>query len=125
MVLDPLKRRDDEPTFDEPWQAQVLSMADILVTAGVISADAWARTLGAERGKSLASGAEDNVDEYYRAVLAALQILLYELGATSREEVDIRQDEWRRAYLNTPHGQPVSITPNHSRLLRPNTPSCR
>jgi len=56
MVLDPLKRRDDEPTFDEPWQAQVLSMADILVTAGVISADAWARTLGAERGKSLASG---------------------------------------------------------------------
>jgi hypothetical protein len=40
MVLDPLKRRYDEPTFDEPWQAQVLGMADILVTAGVISADA-------------------------------------------------------------------------------------
>ena len=75
MVLDPLERRDDEPTFDEPWQAQVLGMADILVTAGVISADAWARTLGAELGKSSAAGAEDNVEEYYRAVLAALQIL--------------------------------------------------
>ena len=112
MVLDPLKRRDDEPTFDEPWQAQVLSMADILVTAGVISADAWARTLGAELGKSSASGAEDNVEEYYRAVLAALQILLYEFGLTSREAVDIRQDEWRRAYLNTPHGQPVSLEPS-------------
>ena len=112
MVLDPLKRRDDEPTFDEPWQAQVLGMADMLVTAGVISADAWARTLGAELGKSSASGAEDNVEAYYRAVLAALQILLYELGATSREEVDIRQDEWRRAYLNTPHGQPVSLEPS-------------
>ena len=125
MVLDPLKRRDDEPTFDEPWQAQVLGMADMLVTGRVISADAWASTLGAELGKSAASGAEDNVEAYYRAVLAALQILLYELGATSREEVDIRQNEWRRAYLNTPHGQPVSIAPNHSRLLRPNTPSCR
>ena len=76
MVLDPLKRRDDEPMFDEPWQAQVLGMADMLMTAGVVSADAWARTLGAELGKSSASGPEDNVEAYYRPVLAALQILL-------------------------------------------------
>ena len=52
------------------------------------------------------------MEEYYRAVLAALQILLYKLGATSREELDIRQDEWRSAYLNTPHGQPVSLEPS-------------
>jgi hypothetical protein len=80
MVLDPLKRGDDEPTFDEPWQAQVLGMADTPVTAGVISADAWARTLGAELVKRSASGAEDN-GRVLPAVLAELQILLYELGA--------------------------------------------
>ena len=48
VLLNPLKRRDEEPMFDEPWQAQVLGMADILITAGVISSDAWATALGAE-----------------------------------------------------------------------------
>ena len=100
--------------FDEPWQAQVLGMADILVTAGVISSDAWATALGAELRKGAASKVEDNAENYYRAVLAALQALLYEAGATSREEVDIREDEWRHAYLNTPHGKPVEL--DRSRL---------
>jgi nitrile hydratase accessory protein len=109
MPLDPLKRRDDEPMFDEPWQAQALGMADMLVTAGVISAAAWARALGAELRKSAASGAEDNAEAYYRAVLAALQLLLYEARLTSREEVDVREDEWRCAYLHTPHGKPVTL----------------
>ncbi len=44
--LGPLKRRDDEPVFDEPWQAQALGMADMLVTARVVSADAWATAPG-------------------------------------------------------------------------------
>jgi hypothetical protein len=143
VLLNPLKRRDEEPMFDEPWQAQVLGMADILVTAGVISSDAWATALGAELCKGAASTnprvkdvasfspippvvlgcvrlscyvfdprvskVEDNAENYYRAVLAALQALLYEAGATSREELDIREDEWRHAYLNTPHGKPVEL----------------
>jgi nitrile hydratase accessory protein len=107
--LGPLKRRDDEPVFDEPWQAQALSMADLLVTAGVISADAWAKALGAEIRAGASAGLADDAETYYRAVLAALQSLLYEVGATSREEVDVRADAWRRAYLNTPHGKPVEL----------------
>ena len=108
LLLNPLKRRDDEPMFDEPWQAQVSGTGDILVTAGVISSDAWATTLGAELRKGATSKVKDNAEDYYRAVLAALQALLYGAGVTSREEVDIREDEWRRSYLNTPHGKPVS-----------------
>ena len=108
-LLGPLKRRDDEPMFDEPWQAQALGMADLLVTAGVISADAWAAALGAELRKGANSGGADDAETYYRAVLTALQTLLCEAGATSREEVDVREAEWRRAYLNTPHGVPVEL----------------
>jgi nitrile hydratase accessory protein len=107
--LGPLKRRDDEPVFDEPWQAQALGMADVLVTAGVISADAWALALGAELRKGATAGVADDAEAYYRAVLAALQTLLYEAGATAREEVEVREAEWRRAYLNTPHGMPVEL----------------
>ena len=84
-------------------------MADLLVTAGVISADAWARALGAELRKHTAAGAADNAEAYYRAVLAALQVLLDEAGAAASEEVEIREGEWRRAYLNTPHGKPVEL----------------
>lgn len=108
-LLGPLKRRDDEPVFDEPWQAQVLGMAEVLVTAGVISADAWAAALGAELRKGANAGIADDAEAYYRAVLTALQILLYEAGATSREEVDFREADWRRAYINTPHGVPVEL----------------
>lgn len=107
--LGPLKRRDDEPVFDEQWQAQVLGMADILVTAGVISSDAWADALGAELRKSAADGTADDAKSYYSAVLAALQALLYESGATAREEIAACEDAWRRAYLNTPHGKPVEL----------------
>ncbi len=79
-LLGPLKRRDDEPMFDEPWQAQALGMADLLVTAGVISADAWAAALGAELRKGANSGGADDAETYYRAVLTALQTLLCEAG---------------------------------------------
>ena len=107
--LGPLKRRDDEPVFDEQWQAQVLGMADILVNAGVISSDAWAAALGAELRKSAADGIPDDAEAYYGAVLAALQTLLCESGATAREEIAACEDAWRRAYLNTPHGKPVEL----------------
>ena len=107
--LGPLKRRDDEPVFDEQWQAQVLGMADILVNSGVISSDAWADALGAELRKSAADGTADDAEAYYHAVLAALQTLLYESGATAREEITACEDAWRRAYLNTPHGKPVEL----------------
>ncbi len=103
MPLGPLKRRDDEPVFDEPWQAQALGMADMLVTAGVISADAWATALGTELRKGAEAGVADDAEAYYRAVLAALQALLYEAGATSREEVDVCEEE------------PISIRPMASR----------
>lgn len=109
MTLGALKRRDDEPLFDESWQAQALGMADMLVSDGVISANAWATTLGAELRKGAATGVEDDTESYYRAVLAALQSLLYEAGATSRDEVGGREEEWRRAYLRTPHGRPVEL----------------
>lgn len=109
MPLGPLKRRDGEPVFEQPWQAQALGMADMLVSASVITADAWATELGKELRKGATAEVADDLEAYYRAVLAALQTLLYETGATAREEVDIREAEWRRAYLNTPHGMPVEL----------------
>jgi nitrile hydratase accessory protein len=104
-----LKRRDDEPIFNEPWQAQVMGMAEILVAKGVIPKDGWAAALGTELRDGAAAGMPDDAETYYRAVLAAIQKLLHETGVTARDEVDVRESEWRHAYLNTPHGMPVEL----------------
>ncbi len=104
-----LKDKYGEPVFEEAWQGQVLGIADLLVAATVISADAWSTTLGAELRKCAAAGRVDNAETYYRSVLAALQTLLNEAGMVAREEVDVREADWRSAYLNTPHGMPVVL----------------
>ena len=108
--LGPLKRKDGDPVFDEPWQAQALAMADSLVKAGAFPASAWATALGAELRTAANAGAADDALTYYRAVVAALESLLDKSGAAEMDEVEARREQWKRAYLNTPHGKPVELS---------------
>ena len=102
-----LKAKDDEPVFGEPWHAETLALADLLVKSGAISSARWAETLGAE---IRALNAEpDDRETYYRAVLAALERLLAENGAVSPTELHEREHQWERAYRRTPHGKPVEL----------------
>jgi nitrile hydratase accessory protein len=102
-----LKGRDGEPIFGEPWHAQTLALADLLVRSGAISSARWAETLGAEI-KAL-NAAPDDRETYYRAVLAALERLLAENGDVTATELNEREHQWERAYLRTPHGRPVEL----------------
>jgi nitrile hydratase accessory protein len=102
-----LKVKDGEPVFGEPWHAETMALADLLVKRGVVSAARWAETLGAEI-KALNSEPDDR-ETYYRAVLAALERLLAEKGCVSAAELDEREHQWERAYLRTPHGKPVEL----------------
>ncbi|MDX1540908.1 MAG: hypothetical protein R3349_05840, partial [Geminicoccaceae bacterium] len=51
----------------------------------------------------------DPRQHYYRAVLNALERLMAERGEVSSEGLGERVEAWRRAYLQTPHGQPVEL----------------
>ena len=102
-----LKASDGEPAFDEPWQAETLALADLLVRRGSISPKRWAETLGVEIAARKAEA--DDRETYFRAVLAALERLLAESGAVARAELDERERQWERAYLRTPHGRPVEL----------------
>jgi len=104
----PLARRDGEPAFDEPWQAQVMALAFQLVERGAFSAAAWSDALGAELAVRAARGEPDDPPGYYQAALAALEGLL-DGGGVARAELAERTEAWRRAYLHTPHGQPVVL----------------
>lgn len=104
---DPLK--PPAPAFDEPWQAQVLAMADAMVAAGHFGAQDWANALGAELRAAQAADAPDNLDTYYRAALAALEGLAARHADIGPDEQAARRADWRAAYLATPHGQPVVL----------------
>jgi nitrile hydratase accessory protein len=108
-ALSPLKRKDDAPLFDEPWQAQALAMADVLVRSGTLAAKDWANTLGAQLRQRSRTEADD-ANAYYGAVLAALQELLYQSGAVDPDQVASLKEQWERAYLTTPHGSPVELS---------------
>ena len=102
-----LKAKDGEPVFGEPWHAQTLALADLLVKSGAISSARWAETVGAE---IRALNAEpDDRETYFRAVLAALERLLAENGSVTHAELEDREHQWERAYLRTPHGKPVEL----------------
>ena len=107
--IKPFKRMDGEPVFDEPWQAQVLAMADTLIANGVITATLWSDTLGAELEKAQSLGANDDIATYYMAVLKALEQLLDQYTDISKNEVTHKRDAWEQAYLATTHGQPVIL----------------
>ncbi len=104
-----LVTRDGEPPFLEPWHAQALAMADLLVQSGHISSASWTNALGAEIRASAKNGAADVSETYFRAVLSAIERLLADSGKVSRPELHERKHAWERAYLRTPHGQPVSL----------------
>jgi len=102
------------PKFGEAWHAQVLAMADTLVTSGKISASDWAETLGAERRLDETNNAPDTEETYYAAALRALERLLDGAAIVPAPDLTTRRDSWERAYLATPHGQPVKLSAGRS-----------
>lgn len=97
------------PVFSMPWHAEALSIANALTVAGMFSAAEWAATLGAELTRCVEVGRPDTEDTYYEAVLTALERLTAEKSPATGGMIEDRVEAWRRAYLNTPHGQPVTL----------------
>lgn len=109
-ALGPLVRNDDNPVFEEGWQAQVLALAFNLVDRGQFTSTQWSEALGAELVLANERGEPDTSDTYYQAVLTAIEKLLHAQDSVPSQLVDQRTQAWRAAYLSTPHGQPVELT---------------
>ncbi len=105
----PLADRDGEPVFDEPWQAQLLGLASVLMEQGLFTNKQWSQTLGASLRSAAGAGAPDTAATYYDAVLATLEALTTASGALTETAIADRRTAWRQAYLDTPHGKPVEL----------------
>jgi nitrile hydratase accessory protein len=98
-----------EPVFAEPWQAQAFALVVELNRLGRFSWKEWVGTFSAEIARNPAAPGEDPTHAYYRQWLAALETLIVAKGLSSGDELARRKEEWRIAYLRTPHGLPVEL----------------
>ena len=97
----------EPPAFDEPWQAQVYGMAQVLIESGRIEPNTWAAAMRAAISKRLEAGAPDTTDSYFAAVTDALESVM----SVEKRELGGVVEAWREAYETTPHGQPVKLKP--------------
>ena len=106
---DALLRELDGPAFAEPWMAQAFACAVHLSRQGLFTWNEWVDVFSAEIKAHPQHPGEAANAAYYRQWLAALETIVGQKGAASKAEISERQETWRKAYLNTPHGQPVEL----------------
>jgi nitrile hydratase accessory protein len=109
-----------EPVFAAPWQAEAFAIVVGLHQRGVFTWNEWVRTLSEEIASHPAAPGEDANDIYYRRFLAALETIVAKKGLLSPSRMLQRKEEWRLAYLHTPHGEAVDLA--RARLARHSAP---
>ena len=97
------------PVFEEPWQAKAFAMTVKLHEQGLFGWDEWAATLSEEIKNAQSAGDPDLGDTYYDHWLRALERLVLDKGVTNRNALADQKEQWRQAYLRTPHGQPIEL----------------
>jgi len=110
-ALPSLPRDAEGPVFREPWEAQAFSMALALHQRGLFTWPEWAATLADEIKRAQAAGDPDTGETYYRHWLAALERLVAEKGIANMDTLARYRDAWDRAADRTPHGKPITLSP--------------
>lgn len=107
--LPALPRDEQGPVFREPWEAQAFALAVTLSQAGHFSWPEWADTLSQEIQAAQKKGDPGLGTTYYQHWLNALERLCAEKELVTPSVQEQRKEEWRLAYLNTPHGQSIEL----------------
>jgi nitrile hydratase accessory protein len=105
----PLLRDPHAPAFREPWQAKAFAMVVLLHRQGRFEWNEWVRVLAAEIAAAPQQPGENPDAAYHRQFLSALERIVAALGLADPDDQQRRKEEWRRAYLNTPHGHAVEL----------------
>jgi nitrile hydratase accessory protein len=102
----------DGPGFAEPWQARAFALALRLTENGHFTRQEWTMALSRVIGSVADADGHDDGSHYYDHWVAALEALVIDKGLTTRTSLDARTEDWRGAYLRTPHGKPVELASN-------------
>jgi nitrile hydratase accessory protein len=99
----------DQPRFREPWEAQAFALVLGLHEGGLFAWSEWTAALSREIHTPAGSRSVEGDGATYLNWLAALESLVVEKGAVSREALAARAEAWERAARATPHGLPILL----------------
>lgn len=108
--LPALPRDEGGPIFNEPWEAHAFALAVRLSESDCFSWSEWTAALSHEIRAAHERGDPDLGHSYYHHWLNTLERLCAEKGLVSGADMHRRKEQWRRAYLQTPHGQPIELS---------------
>ncbi len=103
-----------EPAFEAPWHASVFAVTVALNEAGRFS---WSEWVSRFSETLKASGVHHDLnggDDYFLAWLETLEAMILAAEGVTSEDLTVLKTAWERAYLTTPHGQPVTLGHDHS-----------
>jgi len=98
-----------EPVFEDPWHAQVFALTVHLNETGQLPWTDWAEQFGATLKRHGLSKELNGGSDYFAAWLETLESILDEQGVAAPDETSDMRAAWERAYLSTPHGDPVRL----------------
>ncbi|MGV6805963.1 MAG: nitrile hydratase accessory protein [Ruegeria sp.] len=110
-MIDPVPESAPDPIFAQPWHAQIFAVTVALNEADRFSWPDWAARFSETLRRHGLNRDLDGGDDYFKAWLETLEELLIEQGTTASDEVLALKQSWEEAYLTTPHGQPVHLSP--------------
>ncbi len=99
-----------DPVFEEPWHAQVFALTVHLNEAGHLDWPDWAARFGATLKAHGVDRDLNGGSDYFAAWLETLEAVLAERAMTDAESLATLKTAWERAYLSTPHGEPVVLS---------------
>ena len=96
--------------FSEPWHAELLAIAILLCETGRLDKSDLSEVAGKAISDTGSSTGSASGEDAFEAALGKLESVLAENGFADRTEIDSALNEWRQAYLDTPHGDPVKLS---------------
>ena len=98
-----------QPVFVEPWEAHAFAIAVKLSEKSLLKWSEWTNALTEEIKMAKEQENPDFGNTYYQFWLSALENILMEKNILKKSELNSMIEQWRHAYLSTPHGNPVKL----------------
>jgi len=108
--LEEVPRDDDGPIFSEPWEASAFALAVRLSESGYFTWQEWAGALNMELTEAQRNGDPDLGNTYYYHWVQALERVCVDKSLLGQLDINQRKEDWRKAFLNTPHGKPIELS---------------
>ena len=102
-------KEEQHLVFAEPWEAHAFAIAVKLSEKGLLKWTEWTDALTEEIKKAKEQGLPDLGNTYYQFWLSALETILLNKNILKKSDLNSRMEQWRSAYLSTPHGKPVKL----------------